>query len=505
MFKVRRALEVEPEDLMREVKVSKRSAPRFILDGEEVDLWDSPYRAFVGKSPTEYVRERILACEKEGVDPFSDVVGKQREKNLIKNALMSGSPILFKGKKGYGKTTISKSIAKLLPEKIIAIKECKIHDDPLQPTCFSCKSKVLEAEVVELEWVPRIWVRIPGDPMLTTRQLIGGISIQKIREGYDLDHPEVFVPGRALKANRGVGYFDELGAVPSSLQTMLHELFEEKQITTSEGDIIPFKIDALEIAATNPANYRGTTPIKEPLLDRMEEIEIGPPETLLEEIEIGVRNMYTVRVLGEEPKIPEWHLKTLARIVRLARDDARALAKKIESEPSCRATIKLYDHVTSAAKRRGRDVPLLSDYGEDYDTVKLAMMGRIELVYGAKEGKREVVERLVESAIDETAKEIYSQIPSDLFSRFREGLSAIAETSNGHKFLVIDLGTVRAVRRTPAVDRIVCRFIDDVSDDEVYLSAFEMLLESIARCTGMFERRILSGKAGYILRGGDEA
>jgi len=248
MFKVKKGITTDPDALMQEVKLSRHSSPRFILDNEEIDLWNDPYNVFVGKSPIEYIRKHVLSCERKGIDPFHDVVGKYREKDLIKNALMSGSQVLLKGKKGYGKTTISKSIAKLLPSRIIGIKDCKIHDDPIEPTCFSCKKKVLEDEVIELEWVPRIWVRIPGDPMLTTRQLIGGISIQRIREGYDLDHPEVFVPGRALKANRGVGYFDELGAVPSSLQTMLHELFEENQVTTSEGDIVPFKIDTLEIA-----------------------------------------------------------------------------------------------------------------------------------------------------------------------------------------------------------------------------------------------------------------
>ncbi len=101
------------------------------------------------------------------------------------------------------------------------------------------------------------------------------------------------------------------GAIPSSLQTLLHELFEEKQVTTTEGDIVPFRLDAIILAATNPANYRGKSPIKEPLLDRMEEIEIAPPETLEEEIEIGKRNMYLVKVKGLESEIPDWHLRTL--------------------------------------------------------------------------------------------------------------------------------------------------------------------------------------------------
>ncbi len=247
----------------------------YILDGREVDIWSEELSYYHSRSVADYVRDNLLKTE----DPFPEIVGKEREKELVKNALLSGSSILFRGRKGYGKTTFAKAIAKLLPDRILAIKGCKINDDPVNPVCFSCRKK-LESGVVELEWVKPRFVRICGDPMMTTRQLIGGISLQKIREGYDLDSPEVFSPGRILKANRGIAYVDELGAIPSALQTLLHELLEEKQVTTPEGDIVPMKIDVLFLASTNPANYRGVSDIKEPLLDRMEEIEIGPPEKL---------------------------------------------------------------------------------------------------------------------------------------------------------------------------------------------------------------------------------
>lgn len=496
--------DLDAEIFLEEVKVTQGSAPKYVLDGKEVDLWSEPYDFYVSRSPVDYVRERILKLEREGKDPFPSVVGKRREKDMVKHALLSGSPILFKGKKGYGKTTFSKSIAELLPERILAIKDCKIHDDPSHPTCFSCKKKVLEDNEVEVIWVPRVWVRIPGDPMLTTRQLIGGISIQKIREGYDLDHPEVFIPGRALKANRGVGYFDELGAVPSSLQTLLHELFEEKQVTTTEGDIVPFMIDTIEIAATNPANYRGTSPIKEPLHDRVEEIEIGPPETLLEEIEIGLRNMYVVKVKGQEAEMPDWHLRVLARTVRSARDTERyEVARRIESEPSCRATIKLFDHVKSSAMMAGRSVPLLSDYGDDYSNVKLALKGRIELAFGAKESKDEVIVKLVETALDETCKEVYNEIPNEGFDEFCLALREAGECVDGQRCIPLSVGVASALRGVPALHHVVSRLLEPSKDEDgMCLSTLEIILETVARCTGLLERRYLEG-GGFVYVVGD--
>jgi magnesium chelatase subunit I len=498
-----RAKPKTPTDLLfEEIKVNRNNAPRYILNGLEVDIWDEPYISFHSKSPVDYIRDKILEFEKKGEDPFPDVIGKKREKELIKSALLSGSSILFKGKKGYGKTTFSKSIAKLLPDKILAIKDCKIHDDPTYPSCFSCKEKIIEHDKVEITWVPRIWVRIPGDPMLTTRQLIGGISIQKIRDGYDLDHPEVFIPGRALKAHRGVGYYDELGAIPSSLQTLLHELFEEKQVTTTEGDIVPFRLDTVILAATNPANYRGTSPIKEPLLDRMEEIEIGPPETLEEEIEIGKRNMYLVKVKGLEPGIPDWHLRILAKIVRYARDkEMRDIASKIDTEPSCRATIKLFDHIKSVAIRNGREIPLLSDYGDSYDTVKLALMGRIELVYGVKETKEEIIRRLVELSLNDVCRDVYQKIPEDRFEEFYEELRKIGEPLNGQSYLKIDQNLVPKLRTNKEVSSVVERLLENKKhSDELYLSAFEIILESMARCMNTPERKYVERKDhGYII------
>jgi|Deesub1362B_J571_1020462.scaffolds.fasta_scaffold00538_19 magnesium chelatase subunit I len=456
---------------LEEVRITESSSPQFTLNGENVDIWSPELRKYHSKSVIEYVRENLLKYEEEGKDPFFEIIGKEKEKEMLKNAILSGSNILFKGIKGYGKTTFSKSISKLLPEKILAIKGCKINDDPTNPVCFSCKKAVLEEDKVELTWVGRKWVRILGDPMMTTRQLIGGLSIQKIREGYDIDSPEVFTPGRILKAHRGIAYVDELGAIPSAMQTLLHELLEEKQITTPEGDIIPMKIDMLFIASTNPANYRGTSDIKEPLMDRMEEIFIGPPETLEEEILIGLKNMS----LKGSPSIPEWHLRTIARAVRLARMKDSKFSSKIGVEPSCRATIKIFDHVKASAIRRKRSAVMLADYGENYTNVKLGMRGRIELEYEDDEMKDELIEGLVEESLNKTSIEIYSKIPKASFKKMVEEISSL------------DSGTIDVESVELPESGELMNFLRSLSNsyDELN-SALEITIESLRRCTGLF-------------------
>ncbi len=486
------------ELIFEDIKLTRGNSPEFTLKGKEIDIWSAPNNFFHSKSTIDYITEKILECERKGEDVFPSIVGKESEKELVKNALLSGSSVLFKGKKGYGKTTFSKAIAELLPSKVLSIRGCKINDDPTHPSCFSCKKKILENKKVELAWTPRIWIRIPGDPMLTTRQLIGGISIQKIRGGYDLDHPEAFIPGRALKANRGVGYFDELGAVPSSLQTLLHEFFEEHQVTTVEGDIVPFKIDTLELASTNPANYRGINPIKEPLLDRMEEIEIGPPESLEEEIEIGLRNAYYTRNSGNHISIPYWHLKILARTVRYARNkDKCEIARKIESEPSCRATIKLFDHLQSRAVRMKRTVPLTSDYGLSYEIIKLAIKGRIEVEYAYLEKKDEIIEELVDEALRKTCKEIYDALPQEKFTAFFKSLNRHSESVDKGKFLPMNLNDVLKLRK----DEIINEYVNIIArskniSEDLYLSTIDIILKSISYC---LPKSVTSIQKGYLL------
>jgi len=468
------------EYIFEEVIIKPSNAPKFVLEGEEVDIWSEELRKYHSRSIVEYVRENLLLYEKKGKDPFAEIIGKEVEKEMVKNALMSGSNILFKGRKGYGKTTFSKAMAKLLPEKLLAVKGCKIHDDPTRPACFSCKRKLLEEEVVELTWVPRKWIRIPGDPMMTTRQLIGGVSIQKIREGYDLDHPEVFTPGRILKANRGMAYFDELGAIPSALQTLLHELLEERQITTPEGDIIPMKIDTIFVSSTNPANYKGVADIKEPLMDRVEEIPIGPPETLKEEIEIGLRNMS----LKEGAILPIWHLKILARAVRYARNRELRVSGQIELEPSCRATIKLFDHLRASATRRGHKAAMLSDYGDRYEVVKLGMRSRLELEYDDGNEKDVVIEKLVEEAINRTCSEVYAAIPRDSFGGMMEEISSFDEID-------VEKQSPKKMENVWKTILLMARRPEEIS------SAFEILLESIRRCTGLVDR-VAIGKYAYV-------
>ena len=468
--------------LYKEIKITNKTSPTFILNDKTVDIWDNKYNYYHSKTPLDYISKHIIDSQKTKSDIFSQIIGKDKEKFLIKTALLSNSTILFTGEKGYGKTTFSKSIANLLPEKLLSIQDCKINDDPTYPICFSCKKKYLDNKEIYLTWIPRIWVRISGDPLLNTRQLIGGLSIQKILEGKDLDHPEVFLPGRVLKANRGICYFDELGAIPTSLQTLLHELFEEKQITSNEGDIIPFKLNSLTMASTNPSNYRGTNPIKEPLLDRMEEIPILPPDNLQEEIIISQNHMFSNSTFKSKLIIPPWHNEILIRIIQIARNKKFSISKKILTPPSCRGSIKLLDHISSNMILNSHNVTFFSDYGVNNQIVKLSLYGRIELEYATNELKNDIIDQLLIESIKLTCKEIYNKIHENLFDSFIK-LIKTNLLNKKHHYIDISTQNIKKIQNIKLISQI-CNQIStiDIKNTELLASLLEIIIHSISIC-----------------------
>ena len=79
--------------LYKEIKITNQSSPTFILNDKNVDIWDKEYNYYHSKTPLDYISKHIIDSQKTKSDIFSQIIGKDKEKFLVKTALLSNSTI----------------------------------------------------------------------------------------------------------------------------------------------------------------------------------------------------------------------------------------------------------------------------------------------------------------------------------------------------------------------------------------------------------------------------
>jgi MoxR-like ATPase len=224
-------------------------------------------------------------------DVFTEIVGQDKAKYDIKSALLSKRNVLVSGAPGVGKTTMAKSVARIIS------KDGK-------------------------------FVRVQGSPDLTVEDLIGDIDPIKAMK-YGPLSLEAFTPGKIFKANNGVLFFDELNRCPEKLQNALLQVLQERKCTIGSYDV-DFDADLIFIATINPEDS-ATERMADVLLDRFDVVYMDYPENVENEKEI-------VKKHGEKLcQVSEDLLHLMVYFVRLLREDSN-----IEKKPSVRATLGLY-------------------------------------------------------------------------------------------------------------------------------------------------------------------
>src|SRR5260370_38531204 len=91
----------------------------------------------------EEMRQNLIGKLRSGEPLFAGVVGY--EDTVIpqaENAILSGQDIVLLGERGRAKTRIARSLVSLLDDVGPAIAGCEIHDDPFEPICTACQSRV---------------------------------------------------------------------------------------------------------------------------------------------------------------------------------------------------------------------------------------------------------------------------------------------------------------------------------------------------------------------------
>ena len=338
------------------------------------------------------LRYSILDKVRKGVDPLPDIHGREEVKKDVLRALLSGAYPYLVSEEGTGKTRLARSLTKLLPP-IPAIKDCPYHDDPKWPPdllCPRCRSSNNPSKEFGIELIPseRRFSRVQGNEYTNEAKLLGLKDIQAIVQGKSPSDPQVFSGTGIFRGNRGILFIDELPAIRTKVQVILHPVLEEKKAILEEYNW-EHPLDLLLVATGNPQGFAHVNEVSRPLLDRLELIYMHLPESEVEReimlkekfrIKKDYYNPFEDREILPYPNSQELERRVVAPwwIVDLVNAAVRHSRKCrwLDKKASIRGTTRGLDHTYASTELENRRVANLRDA---HQGLMLALRGRIGL------------------------------------------------------------------------------------------------------------------------------
>jgi magnesium chelatase subunit I len=353
------------------------------------------------RSVRDEVRDNLIVRLRAGQTLFPGIIGyDDTVVPQIVNAILSRHNFILLGLRGQAKSRILRALTGLLDDEIAVVPGCEIHDDPLAPLCFACRTRVhSEGDALPIGWLGRDerYVEKLATPDVTIADMIGDLDpIKAARSGLDLADELTMHYGLVPRANRGIFAINELPDLAGKIQVGLFNILQEGDVQI-KGYPIRLPLDVLMVFSANPEDYTARGKIITPLKDRIgSEIRTHYPATRHAAMTITAQEAWLQR---GDVIIPEFVKEAVEEVAFQARADQK-IDKR--SGVSQRLPISLLENVVSNAERRAllageaTVVPRITDI---YAAVP-AITGKFELEYeGELRGADNVARDIIRAAV----------------------------------------------------------------------------------------------------------
>jgi MoxR-like ATPase len=278
------------------------------------------------------------------------VVGRQREVELVLAALAADRHVLLEGPPGTGKSTLLRAVAQGLG---------------------------IGFEFVE------------GNAELTPARLVGHFDPARVlNDGYD---PDVFVDGPLVTAMRegSLLYVEEINRIPEETLNVLITVMSEGELHVPRLGRIAAVAGFRLVAAMNPFDAVGTARISGAVYDRVCRVSMSYQSA---EDEIAIVN----RNVGGHGPGADW----IAKAVEVVRRTREHVDLRVGS--SVRGAVDLAKVAVSLADLRGSSVTA-NDVG--LDAALVALSGRVRV--------REGNQRTAEDIVTEIWRDVFGRVEQD--------------------------------------------------------------------------------------------